>query len=133
MWAHFLSSRAARTDTHPRHDLAAPRPAGAQLRRARVAFNLYEHEGDHEGIPLLAGRAIAPARLPAETRRVTGSPTNPARLQLDHFLLLLDACEVLAAVPPAPAQAVGMDGRRCTTCKTCHSCCSRTTGSASGR
>ena len=70
---------------------------------AKVAFDLYDHEADHEGIFLkdltavsralkLSGRIIAPAHLPFEIKRITRSVEMPSRLQLHEFLELVASC-----------------------------------------
>lgn len=73
---------------------------------ARLAFDLYDHEQDHEGIFLkdlhnlsralkLCQRALGPVQLRSELRRVTGSPVMPSRIQLHEFLQLLLSCAPL--------------------------------------
>ncbi|EGD81642.1 hypothetical protein PTSG_02358 [Salpingoeca rosetta] len=83
---------------------------------AKVAFDLYDHEADHEGIFLkdltsvsralkLSGRIIAPSQLPVEICRLTRSIELPSRLQLHEFLELLTRCphirEVTAGMDPS--------------------------------
>lgn len=78
----------------------------------RIAFDLYEEEMDHEGLYLkdlnicvralkMAGRQIAPSRLPSELRRATRSPFTPSRIQLHQFLDLMASCDPIEDTGPA--------------------------------
>eukprot|EP00056_Hartaetosiga_gracilis_P004942 m.79750 g.79750 ORF g.79750 m.79750 type:complete len:793 (-) comp11988_c0_seq1:23-2401(-) len=76
---------------------------------AKVAFDLYDHEADHEGIFLrdmtqvsralkLSGRVIAPSRLQMQIKRITRTVVLPSRLQLADFLVLVAQCQRLSEV-----------------------------------
>lgn len=89
---------------------------------ARLAFDLYDHEQDHEGIFLkdlhnisralkLCKRALGPVQLRSELRRITGSPVMPSRIQLHEFLHLLLSCAPLVTPTVHDAGSTDKDAR----------------------
>ena len=93
-----------------------------EIYEARLAFDLYDHEQDHEGIFLkdlhnisralkLCKRALGPVQLRSELRRVTGSHTMPSRIQLHEFLQLLLSCAPLVTPTVHDVGSVEKDQR----------------------
>lgn len=104
------------------HLVAARKLSFQDVYDARVAFDLYDHEQDHEGIFLkdlhgvtralkLCHRAMGPAQLRTELRRVTGALMMPSRIQLHEFLQLLLSCSSLISPTVRPVGSLEKDRR----------------------